>query len=295
MKNKSKLKLSIGIPTYNSSKYLQSCINSVINLRCLDELIISDDSSDKNELEQIKRIVGSFEKKINKEIKVFTNPRNLGAYENKLNLISNSKNSNIYVLDSDNIAGSNLDRVIDENTNDFLNDSLLIQPNTMYQFWNYRRMAKISSKFDSRYIVQFFKRNTSLDIEKIQRYLLLDSGGYDINNYSHDNRFIEKEHAEELDEIINKWIFWILNCGNFIASKERFLQTSNHGLKIDRKLRSVDAIVFAYYWLSEGNEIKILKDFYHHHRKRNDSVSFIESDNSKIAIEHFINEVLSLN
>ena len=90
MKNKSKLKLSIGIPTYNSSKYLQSCINSVINLRCLDELIISDDSSDKNELEQIKRIVGSFEKKINKEIKVFTNPRNLGAYENKLNLISNS-------------------------------------------------------------------------------------------------------------------------------------------------------------------------------------------------------------
>jgi hypothetical protein len=165
----------------------------------------------------------------------------------------------------------------------------------MYQFWNYRRMAKISSKFDSRYIVQFFKRNTSLDIEKIQRYLLLDSGGYDINNYSHDNRFIEKEHAEELDEIINKWIFWILNCGNFIASKERFLQTSNHGLKIDRKLRSVDAIVFAYYWLSEGNEIKILKDFYHHHRKRNDSVSFIESDNSKIAIEHFINEVLSLN
>jgi glycosyltransferase involved in cell wall biosynthesis len=295
MKNKPNLKLTIGIPTYNSSKYLESCISSVINLRCLDELIISDDCSEKNELEQIKKIVGSFEKKINKEIKVFTNHRNLGAYENKLNLISNSKNSNIYVLDSDNIAGSNLDRIIDENTNDFLNDRLLIQPNTMYQFWNYRRMAKISSKFDSRYIVQFFKRNTSLDIEKIQRYLLLDSGGYDIKNYSSDNRFIKKERAEQLDEMINKWIFWVLNCGNFVASKERFLQTSDQGLKIDRKLRSVDAIVFAYYWLSEGNEIKILKDFYHHHRKRNDSVSFVESDNSKIAIEHFINEVLLLN
>ena len=40
---------------------------------------------------------------------------------------------------------------------------------------------------------------------------------------------------------------------------------------------------------------KIFKDFYHHHRKRNDSVSFIEKEASSKAIKYFINEVLNEN
>jgi hypothetical protein len=64
------------------------------------------------------------------------------------------------------------------------------------------------------------------------------------------------------------------------------------GLKFDRKILSVDAIVFSYLWLEKGFEIKILNDFYHHHRKRNDSVSFTESEDSVNAIKHFINKVL---
>lgn len=64
------------------------------------------------------------------------------------------------------------------------------------------------------------------------------------------------------------------------------------GLKIDREIRSVDAIAFSYLWLSSGKEIKIINEFFHHHRKREDSVSFTERDNSKKGIEFFIEKVL---
>ncbi len=72
-------------------------------------------------------------------------------------------------------------------------------------------------------------------------------------------------------------------------------QIAKQGLEINRELRSVDAIVFSYLWLKGGNNIKIFKDFYHHHRKRNDSVSFIEKEASSKAIKYFINEVLYEN
>ena len=78
--------------------------------------------------------------------------------------------------------------------------------------------------------------------------------------------------------MVDKWVFWILNCGNFIVNKDYMLPIANKGLEIDRKHLSVDAIVFSYLWLENGLKIKIFREFNHHHRKREDSVSFVESE-----------------
>ena len=103
---------------------------------------------------------------------------------------------------------------------------------------------------------------------------------------------IKMKFAQNEKKLIDKWIFWILNCGNFIVNKKYMVDIAADGLKFDRKLLSVDAIVFSYLWLENSFEIKILNDFYHHHRKRNDSVSFTESEDSVNAIKYFIDKVL---
>ena len=282
--------ITVGIPTYNSSKYIDQCLKSVINIIGINEILISDDGSTISELKRLKEIVLRYRTKFKLDIKLFETPKNVGAYKNKLKLIENSKNEYIYILDSDNIASKNLDKIINKVLEED-NPKFLYQPNIMYQFWKYHNFAKLMSRFDKKYIVKFFNEDFVLDKSIVQNFLLINSGDYELSEFK-DNL---PEMKKTTIQMVDKWVFWILNCGNFIVNKDYMLPIANKGLEIDRKHLSVDAIVFAYYWLSEGNEIKILKDFYHHHRKRNDSVSFVESDNSKIAIEHFINEVLLLN
>ena len=94
------------------------------------------------------------------------------------------------------------------------------------------------------------------------------------------------------DFLIDKWIFWVLNCGNFIVNKTKMIEIAKEGANLDRKLLSIDAVVFSYLWLNSGNEIKIFEEFFHHHRKRSDSVSFIEKEDSLFATKYFIKAIL---
>ncbi len=290
MDDNNKTYISVGIPTFNSSKYLTSCIKSVIKKKSVNEIIISDDCSNEFEIEKIKNIIKKF--KNQKNIKLLKNNTNLGAYENKLNLIKNSKNEYIYVLDSDNLAGKNFDKIITEllNSGD-LSEEYLIQPNTMYQFWKYPNFAKLFSKFDKKYIVKFYKNNKTIDSSYVKKSLLLNSGDYILDDlgYKTDNFDLEKD---EINPLLNKWVFWILNCGNFIVNKNIMSEIAQNGLILDRSIRSVDAVAFSYLWLSAGKKIRIHKKFFHHHRKRNDSVSYTEIDSSKKGIIYFIKEVL---
>ncbi len=282
--------ISIGIPTYNSSRYLKACIKSVINLKKVNQIIISDDCSKESELNNIEKIIQEFKNKTSKDIVFLKNNKNLGAYINKLNLIKESSNNFIYILDSDNIAGKNLDTIIHKVLSTENAEKYLFQPNTMYQFWKYHKFAKFFSRFRNKFIVRFYKKNKIIDLNYVRDSLILNSGEYKLDNFIENNE--ELISSLEKDTLIDKWIFWILNCGNFIVSKKLMIEIGNSGLNIDRKLRSVDAIVFSYLWLNSELEINILKDFYHHHRKRDDSVSFSEKEDSKNAIRYYIKEVL---
>ncbi len=290
MKSFDKKFLTVGIPTFNSSKYLINCIKSVINLETVNEVIISDDCSNPTELKNIEQIISQFNKKKSIEINFIKNKENLGAFSNKYNLIQSSTNKYIYVLDSDNIAAKNLDIVANKILNSKDPERYLFQPNTMYQFWNNPKTAKFLSQFDNKYKVRFFDEDSNLDLKYVQESLIANPGSYDLKQFSNYKDSLTT-HLKK-DHLIDKWVFWILNCGNFIVSTKKMKEIAKQGFEINRELRSVDAIVFSYLWLKAGNEIKIFKDFYHHHRKRNDSVSFMEKEASSRAIRYFINEVL---
>ena len=279
--------ITVGIPTYNSSKYIDQCLKSVTNIIGINEILISDDGSTISELKRLKETVLRYKTKFNLDIKLLETPKNAGAYKNKLRLIENAKNEYIYILDSDNIASKNLDKIINKVLEEN-NPKFLYQPNIMYQFWNYPKLAKLMSPYNKKYIVKFFDINYILNISIVKKLLLQNSGTYNLKDFR--DKLPPVENLEK--KLIDKWIFWILNCGNFIVNKEYMVDIAKAGLKFDRKLLSVDAIVFSYLWLENSFEIKILDDFYHHHRKRNDSVSFTESKDSINAIKYFINKVL---
>ena len=279
--------ITVGIPTYNSSKYLNQCLKSIKNLKNIDEILISDDGSTVSELAKLKEIVLKYQIKHGLNIKILESTTNFGAYRNKLKLIENSKNEYIYVLDSDNMASKSLDDIINEILNEN-NPKFLYQPNVMYHFWKYPRLAQLMSPYNKKYIVKFFDSNYILDRDSVKALLIDNSGTYNLKDYG--NQLPSFKDPEK--KIIDKWIFWILNCGNFIVNKKHMVDIAQAGLEFDRKILSVDAIAFSYLWIEKGMKIKIFNNFYHHHRKRNDSVSFTESEDSVNAIKHFIGKVL---
>ena len=282
-------KISIGIPTFNSSKYLSDCLKSLEKFKTFNEIIISDDCSNLEDQKKIEEIVNFYKKKL--PVYLIKNQKNLGAYQNKLSLIKASKNEYIYILDSDNIAGKNFDKIVKEHVLVEKRKDIIFQPNIMYQFWRYPKTSKILGSFIKKYRVKFFNNDTFLDIEEVKKSLLINSGDYDLNVIEPGLEYLKEKNEKDILE--TKWIFWVLNCGNFIVNKNSMIEVAEKGLEFNRSLRSVDAIVFSYLWLDYGNKIKIPKNFYHHHRKRDDSVSFVEKEDSKNAILFFIKKVLN--
>ena len=103
-------KISLAIPTYLSSKYVSILLRSIEKSEIINEVIISDDSSNVAENRKIEKILNKF-KKSNSSIqfKLFQNSDNLGAFNNKFNAINLCANDIVYQIDSDNIASKNID------------------------------------------------------------------------------------------------------------------------------------------------------------------------------------------
>ena len=96
MKNKNEL-ISVIIPVYNSEKYIDKCLNSVINqtYRNLEIIIINDCSIDNT-----KEIILKY-KNIDDRIIYLENDQNLGVGSTRNKGIDISKGEYIYFLDSD--------------------------------------------------------------------------------------------------------------------------------------------------------------------------------------------------
>ena len=95
-------KVSLVIPTFNSSFYLEKILKSdYINF--FDEVIISDDFSNESEYEQIKKDLQKYLSKNKINYKLIRNDLNLGGFFNKYNGVKESSNELIYQLDTDNL------------------------------------------------------------------------------------------------------------------------------------------------------------------------------------------------
>lgn len=260
--------ISVAIPTFNSSKYLEDCLKSLSYISIVDEIIISDDCSNDDEFAIIKNIIRGYEN--NFEIKVFRNKKNIGAFKNKFENIKRCKNDIVYQIDSDNIACKNLSKVIDyilkENNNNFL-----YLPSKIYQFRKYPKTVKFLSLFNKKFQVTYTNTNFIFSKEVIKNA-------------------ISKNFKVTVDKNIN----WVLNSGNFIVHKSKYINLFEKLVTEDIRY-PMDAVAISYYWLLNGGELKTLKAFKHYHRKRYDSVSFIESQGSYESLMRFREKLLQIN
>ena len=89
--------LSICISTYNSEKYIEKAILSIINQSFKDfEIVIVNDNSDDKTLEILLKL-----QKEDKRIKIINHSQNLGTYHSRVEGVLNSKSKYIIFLDPD--------------------------------------------------------------------------------------------------------------------------------------------------------------------------------------------------
>ncbi|HMT02225.1 MAG TPA: glycosyltransferase [Burkholderiales bacterium] len=94
-------KVSVIIPSFNHEKFIAEAINSVLNQTFQDfEIIITDDASTDNTVDEIKKIKDS-------RIKLFINEVNQGAVITTNNCIKLSKSEYIALINSDDIWQNN--------------------------------------------------------------------------------------------------------------------------------------------------------------------------------------------
>ena len=74
-------KLSIAIPTFNSSTYLRESLQVFSKLKTIEEIVISDDLSDEEDFLNLEKIVQEYKSQLN--IKIYQNNENLGGFANK--------------------------------------------------------------------------------------------------------------------------------------------------------------------------------------------------------------------
>ena len=261
------LKVSAAIPTYNSSKYLNSCINSLKKSKFIDEIIIHDDHSDEDDYEKIIKIVNKYKNTVN--IEIHRNSKNIGAFKNKFENIKKCKNKIVYQIDSDNLASSNLDKVFnfiyEEN-----NSNILYLPSRIYQFKEYPKSAKFFSILRKKFKVIYTNEDFVFDKDVFKKAI------------SQDKKFT-----------INKNINWILNSGNFIVNKSKFIKIMKKGFNSKERYQ-MDAVAISFFWIEANGKIKTLKNLKHFHRKRQDSVSFVESEGSYEFLQDIRSKFLDL-
>lgn len=281
------LKFSVVIPTYNSSKYLKECIRGFKNSKLIDEIIVGDDCSHPLELQKIKQIILNENSKFTFDIKLIESSKNNGAFRNKYNLIASSKNEWVYQIDSDNVPFPKIDKVISEIILNHEKKLLIYYPSKIIQFWQYKRMARILSFIQKKYIVRFSKKPVFFDVDKTKKAL------HELIEYDTTG---EVEGSPEIKSkyVIDKHIFWVLNIGNFIVNKNQFITIMKPGLEFSREISSMDAVAFSYMWLKNDGKIMLHPSLSHYHRKRFTSVSYIEKNSSKISREYFTKQILSL-
>lgn len=263
--------ISVAIPTFNSSKYITECLESISKSKLIDEVIISDDNSRKEELINLQSLISA--SSINSKIKLLTNKSNKGAFVNKYEAVNNTTNDIVYLLDSDNIAGFNIDKTLSQIINQN-NKYRLYLPSKIYHFNN--SVNKLTPLYKTIFgnLEIFTKKNYEITKEEIQQI------------FEGNTNFMYQK---------NKSIYWVLNIGNFIFHKDMFLKFMKNNENFSRQNLSLDAVAFSYYWLKNGNNIFLLEDFYHFHRKRYDSVSWTEKDNAKLSRKKFNRLFLNIN
>ncbi len=261
------MKLSVAIPTYNSSNYLLDCLKSLKKIKHIDEIVISDDCSRDDEYSKILQIKENFSKSTKKNILINRNDRNLGGFKNKYIAVSKCKNKFVYQIDSDNIAGLNTNEILNVNLKTF-DSEVLYLPSKVYVF----KKNPLVSSFRKKYKVLLTNSNEVLTKKSVLEAVTGDK-----------NLFIDVKNS------------WVFNLGNFIVDKKMFLQKMKFPFESSDLPLAADPLAMCYFWLNDGGKIGLIKNFYHFHRLRSDSYWHSAGNDAKISVEFFESKLRELN
>ncbi len=267
--------ISIAIPTYNSSKYLDNLLKRVLSVNSVNEIVISDDDSNENEKKIYKKSIDKFNKIYpNKNLLFISNKKRGGPFVNKYNAIKNCTNKIIYQIDSDNLPMINLDDYIKKDLLPSFKDKNIYYPSKIFQFRKFEKLSILQSKLlkGTKYKVVIKDKNFEFNKELIKNSII---------------------NSEKITTEKNRR--WLFNIGNFIVDRENFLNAMQEGLSYPEKyLYAGDQFLITYLWLKNNKNIEVKKRHYHFHRKRSDSVSFEERDRTSEAFDYLEKKILEL-
>jgi len=223
--------ISVAIPHYNNSHFMNDTLRYIKEDDRIDEIIICDDKS--NDIDKLENILN----KLNCEkIKLFKNEVNIGCYHNKLSTLSKCKNEWACLIDSDNI----IDKLYIDKIFEFENwkENVIYAPMWAYTFpgnvsqtLNYSIFKNVM--FDSKkYIDSYYYKNniifkclanTCNYFVNVKNYISI------MNKYNYDREIIDS-----LDSciLLSDW----LSNGNFLlvvqnlVYKHRVHSNSNYKL-----------------------------------------------------------------
>ena len=167
MNNYKNMRISIICPIYNSAKYLNECLESLLNQSCNDfQLILVDDCSTDNSYE----IALSYLEKF-KNLQLFKNEQNMGVSYTRNKGIDNAVGDYLIFLDSDDLVECDLvEKIISKIDN-------INEPWSML----YYSIYKIKDKKDIG--IKITKYNNNLNKNLLIKYILDERklGGYIYN------------------------------------------------------------------------------------------------------------------
>ena len=258
-------KISVAITTYNSSRFIRELLSRLSRNNIINEIIIHDDYSEEKEYENILQSVSSYKNKKKISIKTYRNNSNIGGFKNKYLAVEKCTNSNIYLLDSDNILSNSFSQFFNEDFFEGLNKDYLYLPSHIYLF----KKNYLLSSFKKSSLRKIVDEDLILNIETIQK---------EISN----------------NVICYKPMDWILNLGNWFFNKDSYLDKLKEGYESKNKMFAADGIAASYHWLKNGGSLFLKKDFYHFHRLRPDSYYSSSSTEVSNLSEQYIDLIKKL-
>ena len=201
--------LSICIPNYNRSKYLENCLNSIyiasLEVKQFEfEVCISDNCSEEN----IYEIVNKYKDKLN--LKFYQNSKNIGIGLNAINSVKMSKGKYSWVIGNDD----------------------LITPSSLKILSELLKQKEIDFFFINSYFIKLAylkKFNHPIDTRKIEFSLLAKMS------------YLTKDKKLQFWEVIDPKISWDFLIGIFLSvfNREKFLkEVKNFNIKNLNDLRT---------------------------------------------------------
>jgi hypothetical protein len=247
-------KITLAIPFYNTSQYFSDCIKYALDDDFIDEIVVNDDCSTQEHLNNLINIVESLN---TNKIKLFRNESNIGAFRNKYQTVLNCSNEWIYMLDSDNHPF--------EETYNLIKDIPNTDPNICY----------CPSHL-------YCKNDNVTSYENISDY----NFGYDLIGIEE-----SKESLNNGTEWFNWFVNsgnYIFNKNTYLSLLEEPFKD------FTVPLLHADTAAAFYYWLKNGGKFKVVEGLRHHHRLRLDSNWHSCGNNSQMSATYYERRIVEL-